>query len=92
MCDAMLQAQLDELEPKLIVTFGAHVPKSLGFADLWSKKLIKQADLFGHSVTIAALTHTSLRHLNIAQVKYAGLSGHEAEIEIIRDALEAANL
>jgi hypothetical protein len=92
MCDAMLKAQFAELEPRLIVTFGIHVPKSLGFADLWQKKLIKQADLFGHSVTIAALTHTSLRHLNIAHVKYEGLTGHEAEIKVLRDALQAANL
>jgi len=90
MCNEMLGLQLKEQKPRLVLTYGAHVPRSLGFNNLWSDKLVMKASVLGHVTTLAALVHTSFRPSNVGKVKYGGLMGHKAEIKLIKDALYAA--
>jgi hypothetical protein len=44
----------------------------------------------GHPVTVLALTHPSLRHLNLARRHYHDLSGDEAELALLHEALSPA--
>lgn len=90
MSDEMLCMQLAEQQPRLVLTYGVHVPLSLGFKTIWREKLIERASIMGHSTTIAALVHPSFRQSNVGKVSYRGLTGHAAEIRLIKDALAVA--
>ena len=45
----------------------------------------------GFSTTVVALVHTSLRHASVRHRAYAGETGHDAEVRMLRDALGAAD-
>ena len=92
MSDEILKMQLFEQTPKLVLMYGTHVPRSLGFENLWSSKLLEGASILGHVATVAALVHPSFRPINIGKVKYGDRVGHGAEITLVRDAMRAAGL
>lgn len=90
--DAMLEATMEAVNPRVVFLLGAHVPASLGLKQLWRKEYITRVMVGGREVVVASLTHTSKRHLNIGRAQYNGKTGHEAELEIISAAMTMAQL
>jgi hypothetical protein len=92
MSDEVLKMQLHEQMPNLVLVYGTHVPRSLGFDSLWSSKLLESASILGHVATVAALVHPSFRPSNIGRIKYGGHVGHDAEVALIQAAMRASGL
>ncbi len=90
--DAILDATIAAVNPRVVFLLGKHVPKSLGMKGLWRNDYVAPSFVGGRKIIAASLTHTSMRHLNIGRVRFAGRTGHEAEVEIIRTAMKLANL
>jgi len=90
--DAILDATIDAVRPRVVFLLGKHVLDSLGLEGLWRNEYVANTSVAGRKIIAASLTHTSKRHLNIGRVQFDGKTGHEAEIEIIRKAMRMGGL
>lgn len=93
--------QIETIKPKLIITLGrpaSEMVAKLSRPDLdcWDKgKALSSPDngyktkvsFNGHVCKCVALEHTSMRNSNVQRRVYGKYKGHEAEIEMLRDAL-----
>ncbi|WP_374536798.1 uracil-DNA glycosylase family protein [Chitinimonas taiwanensis] len=64
--------------------------QKIGMLDLIEKQMIEDAKFCNGTVTstVIALTHPALRHLNVKHRKYGDVAGHDAEIAMLRHAME----
>ena len=90
--DEMLSMTLDTIRPRVVFMLGRNVPDSLGLKNFWRKAYVGPADICGHDVIAASLTHTSFHPRNVITASYAGRAGYEAEVEVIKAAMLMANL
>jgi hypothetical protein len=89
------QAELKSLVPALISRLSTDLSDWAGVAkitqlDLKQRQLV-QGVRFCHGAvtsTVVALTHPAQRYLNVARRSFNGLAGHEAELEMLRVAME----
>jgi hypothetical protein len=100
--------QIQIQKPKVIFALGIHVAKFLSgtsesllrlseiksFSDLDQKgmALVSHVDFDGHICVLAILLHPSFRGPNLRHRSYKGLKRHEAELQLLNDALHAAGL
>lgn len=100
-----LEIQIDTIKPKLIITLGRYAAEMLSrVADYglesWTnfRALIEDNIGFrdnvsfnGHKCKSVALTHTSLRHLNVGRRVYTNehgvFRGNSAEVQMLKDAM-----
>jgi ribosomal-protein-alanine N-acetyltransferase len=100
-----LEIQIDTLKPKLIITLGRYAAEMLSrLADYglenWTnfRALIDENIGFsdntsfnGHKCKCVALSHTSLRHLNVGRRVYTNehgvFHGNSAEVQMLKDAM-----
>jgi hypothetical protein len=91
--DDMLFLTMKAVRPCVVFMLGEHVPKSLGLKDLWRNEYVATATIEGRAVVVASLTHTSYpTEYNRRKVRYNGQVGGKAEVEIIKAAMQMANL
>ncbi len=90
--DAILEATIATVNPRVVFLLGKHVPESLGMKGIWRNDYVAPSFVGGRNIIAASLTHTSMRHLNIGRVRFAGKTGHEAEVDIVRSAMKMADL
>ena len=94
--------QIETIKPKLIITLGrpaSEMVSKLSRPDLdcWDKgKALSSPDngyktnisFKGHACRCVALEHTSMRNSNVKRRVYGNHIGHEAEVEMLKDALK----
>lgn len=100
-----LAIQINTIKPKLIITLGRYAAEMLSrIADSgleswvnWRALLDENigfkdnVSFYGHRCRCVALTHTSLRHLNVGRRVYTNkhgkFSGDSAEVQMLKDAM-----
>lgn len=96
-----LDVQVEEIEPKLIITLGIFAPMMLGhlspdlaewknarkFNDI-NEPIKFNVNFRDHQCTCVALVHPSMRNKNVRQRKYKQYVGNDAEINMLKDALK----
>lgn len=99
---AFLLFQIETIKPKLVITLGRPASEMVGRLsrpdlDSWDKgKALSIPDngyktninFNGHVCRCVALEHTSMRNSNVKRRMYGKYKGHEAEVEMLRDAMK----
>lgn len=96
--------QIQTIEPKMIITLGKYsadlVSKLSDNLEPWKNNkalnepdigLIKKVGINGNNYTCVALEHPSMRNSNVKRRKYKDYVGNEAEVWMLKDALEKVN-
>lgn len=107
-CLVFLAVQFAAQKPRLIVVLGAPafalIAKRLGDLSDWrAAKTFADIDRIGpvrpsvalgggQVATVVSLIHPSYRERNVGKRSYAGVSGHDAEMAMLRDALKSSGL
>jgi hypothetical protein len=104
-CRRFLTRQMEVVRPSLLLVLGAHTPRLLAplssalshwatattFADIDRDDggLIPDARIAGVDLSVVALTHPSYRRMNVHCRTFRGLTGEDAELEMVRQALSS---
>lgn len=96
--------QIDTIKPNLIITLGKYsaelVSKLSDDLNSWRYNnalrepdigLKKDVKINGNIFTCVALEHSSMRNTNVKRRRYKGFIGNEAEVSMLKDALNIVN-
>jgi hypothetical protein len=104
-CRNFFLYQVELQKPKIILVLGIHVATFLSntskdlecwnkiknFKDLDAENIQKINAVFNNGVksNVILLTHPSFRNLNVNRRKYKNYIGHDAEIQMVKEAIES---
>ena len=104
-CRNFFLYQVELQKPKIILVLGIHVATFLSntskdlecwskinnFGDFDDKNIQKIEAVFNNGLksTVILLTHPSFRNLNVHRRKYNNYTGHDAEIQMVKEELES---